>query len=339
MSNQPRMVSGIQPTNKITLGNYLGAIKNFVKYQDEYNMYVFVADLHALTTNTVVKMWDNKISVAKTYLAAGLDPKKVVIFNQSDVQEHTLLGYILTCSTTIGELNRMTQFKDKSAKCKSANGTEFIPTGLLIYPTQMAADILLYDANEVIVGQDQKQHLELTRNIAIRLNNATKSNLFTVPEFKTAEFSAKVMDLLDPTKKMSKSSENPKGVIFINDDIETTRKKIMGSLTDNFNKVKYDWDNQPGVSNLISIYASITEKSAKFLFNNGVIVYIHLNRNTLIDKKFVISLSDFNGYGIFSDIFVKYHNRTINRCIYCDTESDIIKICNDVRKIKPWDNR
>ncbi len=278
MSNKPIMVSGIQPTNQITLGNYLGAIKNFVKYQDEYNMYVFVADLHALTTNTVVKMWDNKISVAKTYLAAGLDPKKVVIFNQSDVQEHTLLGYILTCSTTIGELNRMTQFKDKSAKCKSANGTEFIPTGLLIYPTQMAADILLYDANEVIVGQDQKQHLELTRNIAIRLNNATKSNLFTVPEFKTAEFSAKVMDLLDPTKKMSKSSENPKGVIFIGDDIEVSRKKIMGSLTDNLNKVKYDWDNQPGISNLISIYATITNKSVEE-----------------IEKEF----SDIPNYGVF----------------------------------------
>ncbi len=278
MSNKPIMVSGIQPTNQITLGNYLGAIKNFVKYQDEYNMYVFVADLHALTTNTVVKMWENKISVAKTYLAAGLDPKKVVIFNQSDVQEHTLLGYILTCSTTIGELNRMTQFKDKSAKCKSANGTEFIPTGLLIYPTQMAADILLYDANEVIVGQDQKQHLELTRNIAIRLNNATKSNLFTVPEFKTAEFSAKVMDLLDPTKKMSKSSENPKGVIFIGDDIEVSRKKIMGSLTDNLNKVKYDWDNQPGISNLISIYATITNKSIEE-----------------IEKEF----SDIPNYGVF----------------------------------------
>ncbi len=261
MSNRPIMVSGIQPTNKITLGNYLGAIKNFVKFQEEYEMYVFIADLHAITTNTVSNILENKHAVAKTYLAAGLDPKKVVIFNQSDVQEHTLLGYILTCSTTIGELNRMTQFKDKSAKCKSANGTEYIPTGLLIYPTQMAADILLYDANYVIVGQDQKQHLELTRNIATRLNNATKSELFTIPEFKTDDHCAKIMDLLDPTKKMSKSSENPKGVIFINDDIEVTRKKIMGSLTDNFNKVKYDWDNQPGVSNLISIYTSITGKS------------------------------------------------------------------------------
>ncbi len=261
MSNQPRMVSGIQPTNKITLGNYLGAIKNFVKFQDEYEMYVFIADLHAITTNTVSNIAENKLSVAKTYLAAGLDPSRVVIFNQSDVQEHTMLGYILTCNTTIGELNRMTQFKDKSVKCKSANGTEFIPTGLLIYPALMAADILLYDANFVIVGQDQKQHLELTRNIAIRVNNATKSELFTVPEFKTGDFSAKIMDLLDPTKKMSKSSENPKGTIFIDDDIEVTRKKIMGSLTDNLNKVKYDWDNQPGVSNLISIYASITEKS------------------------------------------------------------------------------
>lgn len=261
MSKKAIMVSGIQPTNQITLGNYLGAIRNFVKYQNEYDMYVFIADLHAITTNVVCDIWNNKLAVAKTYLASGLDPQKVVIFNQSDVQEHTLLGYILTCNTTIGELNRMTQFKDKSAKCKSANGTEFIPTGLLIYPTQMAADILLYDANCVIVGQDQKQHLELTRNIATRINNATKSTLFTIPDFKTDEHSAKVMDLLDPTKKMSKSSENPKGTIFLSDDIEITRKKIMGSLTDNLNQVKYDVTNQPGIANLMSIYASITQKS------------------------------------------------------------------------------
>lgn len=256
------MVSGIQPTNNITLGNYLGAIRNFVQNQDKYNMYVFIADLHAIT-NSISKtdIAKNKIEIAKIYLASGLDPKKAIIFNQSDVLEHTQLGHILLCNTTIGELSRMTQYKDKTSKCKSANGTDFIPTGLLTYPTLMAADILLYDADIVIVGQDQKQHLELTRNIAQRLNNAMKKNIFKIPEFMTTKVSAKIMDLVDPTKKMSKSNENTKGTIFINDNIEITRKKIMSSLTDNYNKVKYDVEKQPGISNLINIYASVTNKS------------------------------------------------------------------------------
>lgn len=266
--NKKVMVSGVQPTNDITLGNYLGAIKNFVKYQDEYLMYVFVADLHALTTNNIdINIEKNSYNIAKTYLAAGLDPNKVIIFNQSSVIEHTLLGYIVMCNTTLGELNRMTQFKDKSSKCKSSNGTDYIPTGLLIYPTLMAADILLYDAQVVIVGQDQKQHLELTKNIATRFNNQYKKQIFKIPEFKTEVNTTKIMDLVDPSRKMSKSSLNTKGTIFINEDINLTRKKIMSSLTDNYNQVKYDVENQPGISNLINIYSSITNKSINEIEN------------------------------------------------------------------------
>lgn len=268
MNNKKIMVSGVQPTNDITLGNYLGAIRNFVKYQDEYLMYVFVADLHALTTNNAdINIEKNSYNIAKTYLAAGLDPNKVIIFNQSSVIEHTLLGYIVMCNTTLGELNRMTQFKDKSSKCKSSNGTDYIPTGLLIYPTLMAADILLYDAQVVIVGQDQKQHLELTKNIATRFNNQYKKQVFKIPEFKTEVNTTKIMDLVDPSKKMSKSSSNTKGTIFINEDIQLTRKKIMSSLTDNYNQVKYDVDKQPGISNLINIYSSITSKSIQEVEN------------------------------------------------------------------------
>lgn len=266
--NKKVMVSGVQPTNDITLGNYLGAIKNFVKYQDEYLMYVFVADLHALTTNNIdINIEKNSYNIAKTYLAAGLDPNKVIIFNQSSVIEHTLLGYIVMCNTTLGELNRMTQFKDKSSKCKSSNGTDYIPTGLLIYPTLMAADILLYDAQVVIVGQDQKQHLELTKNIATRFNNQYKKQIFKIPEFKTEVNTTKIMDLVDPSRKMSKSSSNTKGTIFINEDINLTRKKIMSSLTDNYNQVKYDVEKQPGISNLINIYSSITNKSINEIEN------------------------------------------------------------------------
>ncbi|MGL4948396.1 MAG: tryptophan--tRNA ligase [Mycoplasma sp.] len=258
--NKKIMVSGIQPTNDLTLGNYLGAIENFVQYQDQYQMYVFVADLHAITTNQDIDIAKNKINVVKTYLAANLNPEKVVIFNQSDVIEHTLLGHIMLCHTTIGELSRMTQFKDKSNTSKSANGTEFIPTGLLTYPALMAADILLYDANVVMVGQDQKQHIELTRNLATRINNLYKKENFIVPEFYASKVSAKIMDLQDPTKKMSKSSANHKGVIFLSDPIEVTSKKIMTALTDNLNSVKFDVDNQPGISNLIAIYACLTKK-------------------------------------------------------------------------------
>lgn len=271
------MLSGIQPTNDLTLGNYLGAITNFVKLQDEYQNIVFVADLHALTTELKKDLNQQTIKILKYYLASGLEPNKTIIFKQSDVLEHTFLSYLLTCNTTIGELNRMTQFKDKSSKIKNANGTEYIPTGLLIYPVLMAADILLYNPDVVVVGSDQKQHLELTRNIAIRLNNKFKFDLFKIPEPYIAKFGARIMDLQDPTKKMSKSSENKKGVIFLSDSPKDVENKIKAALTDNFNSIKYDPLNQPGISNLITIYHLITglqideiEKKYKDAANYGV---------------------------------------------------------------------
>lgn len=259
--NKLRMISGFQPTNNLTLGNYLGTIHNFVQLQDQYQMYIFIADLHSITTNNEINLNANKLMIAKTLFASGLDLSKVVIFNQSDVLEHTLLGHIMLCHTTIGELSRMTQFKDKAAKSKAANGTEYIPTGLLTYPALMAADILLYDSDVVMVGQDQKQHLELTRTLATRLNNLYKAEIFKLPDFLTDEKTTKILDLVDPTKKMSKSATDPKGVIFLNDSQAVIEKKIMGALTDNLNQVKHNMELQPGITNLINIYCSLTGKS------------------------------------------------------------------------------
>lgn len=290
-----RMVSGIQPTNNLTLGNYLGAMNNFVMYQDEYEMFIFIADLHAITTDKNSDFKTNKMNIVKLFLAAGLDPKKVTIFNQSDVIEHTLLSHILLCHTTIGELSRMTQFKDKSQNQKSANGTEYIPTGLLTYPVLMAADILLYDTDVVMVGADQKQHLELTRNLAERMNNKYQKQLFKIPSFFTKTYSSKIMDLQNPIKKMSKSSENDKGTIFLNDKPEEINKKIMSAITDNFNNVKYDTENQPGITNLINIYTTLTNKSIdeiqeefKNISNYGVF------KKAVADVvcKFIIELQD-----------------------------------------------
>lgn len=222
-------------------------------------MYIFIADLHAITTIIDKELKQNKINIAKTYIAVGLDPKKVHIFNQSEVLEHALLGYILLCNTTIGELSRMTQYKDKSLKAKKSNGTDFIPSGLLTYPALMAADILLYNADIVVVGQDQKQHLELTRNIAERINNKYNKKIFNIVEPIINDIGCKIMDLQDPSKKMSKSSENIKGTIFLTDDEEIITKKIMGAITDNYAIVKYDLEKQPGISNLLNIYSSIAD--------------------------------------------------------------------------------
>ena len=259
--NKKVMVSGVQPTNDITLGNYLGAIKNFVKYQDEYLMYVFVADLHALTTNNIdINIEKNSYNIAKTYLAAGLDPNKVIIFNQSSVIEHTLLGYIVMCNTTLGELNRMTQFKDKSSKCKSSNGTDYIPTGLLIYPTLMAADILLYQADFVPVGIDQKQHVELTRDLVIRFNHHYQKDVFVLPSPVLPKQGAKITSLSNPLKKMSKS-ESDKGTIYLLEDVQIARKKIMSAVTDSENEIRYDMENKPGISNLLTILSVLTHQS------------------------------------------------------------------------------
>ncbi|QBQ07450.1 tryptophanyl-tRNA synthetase [Spiroplasma gladiatoris] len=252
-----RMVSGITSTGKLTLGNYIGALKNFVKLQDEYEMFIFVANLHGITTPIEKEVLKNNIkqSIA-LYFACGLDPNKATIFIQSDISEHSELAWILTCNTNIGELNRMTQFKDKSSKVKANNGTEYIPSGLLMYPVLMAADILLYDPELVPVGKDQKQHIELARSIGERMNSKY-GNMFVIPEEYTPKLGSKILDLQDPTKKMSKSSSNPKSYIALLDNIDEVKKKIKSAVTDSENLIKYDLENKPGVSNLITIYSCL----------------------------------------------------------------------------------
>lgn len=250
-----RLLTGLQPTGVITLGNYIGSIKQMVENQDKYDSYIFVADLHSLTVpNENNNIKENTRSLLALYLACGIDPHKNTIFIQSENEYHTNLSWILECNTYYGELSRMHQFKEKSKK--SANFT----SGLLTYPVLMASDILLYDTDIVPVGIDQKQHVEIARDIAIRFNKKY-GDTFTVPEPLITKTGTKIMDLIDPTKKMSKSAENKKGVIFLLDDEKDIRKKIMSATTDSEMIVKYDKENKPGISNLINIYSSLTLKS------------------------------------------------------------------------------
>ncbi|VEU75351.1 tryptophanyl-tRNA synthetase [Mycoplasmopsis maculosa] len=253
-----RLVSGIKPTGSLTLGNYIGALKNFVKLQDEYETYYFVADLHSLTMgdSNPEELKKRRKEIVALYLACGLDPNKCSIFYQSDIYEHALLQWILTCESTLGELNRMTQFKDKSQKAlKQANGTEKIPTGLLMYPTLMAADIILYNADFVPIGEDQTQHLELTRTLVERLNKKYKLDL-KVPTGIVPKVGARIKSLTNPSEKMSKSEHGTKSTIYLFDDPEVAYKKIMKSVTDSENKV-YISNEKEGVLNLLNIYASL----------------------------------------------------------------------------------
>lgn len=254
-----RLISGVQPSGNITLGNYIGAIKNFVSLQDtleDTDILVFIADLHAITVNQdPQKLRKNIKSLAAIYLACGLDPEKVHIFIQSEVPAHNQLAWIMECNNYIGELERMTQFKDKKAK-----QVQGVSAGLLTYPSLMAADILLYDANLVPVGIDQKQHLELTRNIAERFNQKY-GDTFVVPEPYIAKAGQKIMSLVNPTKKMSKSDDNPKAYIALLDDINVIKNKIKSAVTDSDTHIKYDIENKPGISNLLTIYSCLTNKS------------------------------------------------------------------------------
>ncbi len=253
---KPTIVSGITATGQLTLGNYIGVIKNFIELQKDNNLIIFVANLHAITIPISKEELRNNIkNMVALYYACGLGSQKAIIFVQSDVLEVTLLAHILLCNTTIGELSRMTQFKDKSIKMKAENGTEFIPTGLLTYPTLMAADILLYDADLVPVGKDQKQHIELTRNIAERMNNRYQQDLFKIPTNFIPPIGGKIMDLQNPTKKMSKSSNNPKSFIGLLDAPEVIRGKIRSAVTDSEGKIAYNPEQKPGVSNLLTIYS------------------------------------------------------------------------------------
>ena len=248
-----RMLSAIKPTGQLTLGNYIGALKNFVKYQDDYELYVFVANLHCITVfQEPSELKKNLKDAIALYLAAGLNPDKCTIFLQTDVKEHAELGYIMACNTYMGELNRMTQFKEKMQKKETA-----LTAGLYTYPCLMAADILLYDADYVPVGEDQKQHVELTRDIAIRFNNRY-GETFTLPQALVAKVGKRIMSLNDPTKKMSKSEGNDKGCIYLLDDLNVARKKIMSAVTDSYNELKIDHEKQPGLYNLFEIYSSLS---------------------------------------------------------------------------------
>ena len=254
-----KLLSGIQPSNKLTLGNYFGAIKSYVDFQNDFDSYIFVANLHVITNPKIdfKSIIENTKTVVCMYSACGLDLKKNHVFIQSDVAAHPQLEHILMCNSTIGELNRMTQFKDKSKKFTNANGTDTIPAGLFTYPVLMAADILLYDPEFVPVGSDQKQHMELTQNIAMRMNKKY-GEIFTIPKPYIPKVGARIMDLQNPNIKMSKSTANQNGVIYLLDEPEVARKKIMSAKTDSLNQVKFDVKNQPGVSNLIGIYSALT---------------------------------------------------------------------------------
>ena len=249
------ILSGIKPTGQLTLGNYIGAISKFVKLQDSGESFLFIADLHALTLPIDPNvLYENSRDLAAFYLAAGLDPNKSNIFLQSDVSAHSELAIILQNYLYMGELSRMTQFKDKSSKMKE----EAIGLGLFAYPVLMAADIVLYDSKVIPVGEDQVQHVELARDLVKRFNNRY-GEVLVMPKAEVAKVGARIMSLSDPTKKMSKS--DPKGDIYLKDEPAVIRKKIMSAVTDMEAHVHYDPEKQPGISNLMTILSSLTGKS------------------------------------------------------------------------------
>lgn len=244
-----RVFSGVQPSGNLTIGNYLGAIKQFVEMQNEADALYCVVDLHAITVpQDPAELRKRSREIAQLYLACGVDPAKATVFIQSHVKEHAELGWLLQCASYMGELNRMTQYKDKS------EGKQSVQVGLYTYPVLMAADILLYDTTHVPVGDDQKQHIELTRDIATRFNGRF-GDTFVLPEPHIQEFGARIMALDEPTKKMSKSAENEGSRIAILEDPAVFKKKIMRAVTDTENEIRFDEDNKPGVSNLLTIYS------------------------------------------------------------------------------------
>ena len=250
-----RVFSGVQPTGNIHLGNYLGALKQFVELQDDNECIYCIVDLHSITVPQDPKeLRKHILDVAALYLSIGVDPKKSTVFVQSDVSGHSELSWILTCSSYTGELSRMTQFKDKS------RGKESAPAGLFTYPIMMAADILLYDTDIVPVGNDQKQHIEICRDIAIRVNNRFKDT-FVIPDGRFIKEGARIMALDDPTKKMSKSAENIHSRISLLDEDSKIKKSIMRATTDSDGEIRFDPENKPGVSNLLNIYSALSGKS------------------------------------------------------------------------------
>ncbi len=255
LNDKKVLYSGIQATGSLTLGNYLGAIKNWLSLNEEYECFFGVMDLHSLTVRQEPAEFRKRArSLIALYIAAGLDPEKNCIYFQSHVSAHAELSWILGCFTYIGELNRMTQFKDKAAK-----HSDNINAGLYTYPVLMAADILLYQTDYVPVGKDQQQHIEITRDIARRFNSIY-GDVFTVPEGYYGKSGARVMSLQDPTKKMSKTDENPNGSIYLTDDEDTVARKCRRAVTDSGSEIRYSQD-KPGISNLLDIYSACSGKS------------------------------------------------------------------------------
>ncbi|MGX5359312.1 tryptophan--tRNA ligase [Kocuria sp. KH4] len=254
-SGRPRVVSGVQPSaDSLHLGNYVGAVRNWVDMQDDNECVFFVADLHAVTTDQDPATLAQRTRVtAAQYIAAGIDPERSTLLVQSHVPEHAQLAWALNCITGFGEASRMTQFKDKSAKQGAENAT----VGLFAYPVLMAADILIYQAHQVPVGEDQRQHLELTRNLAQRFN-ARYGDTFVVPETKILAESAKVYDLQNPTAKMSKSAAAENGLLRLLDPAKQNAKKIRSAVTDDGTEIRFDREAKPGISNLLTIYSALT---------------------------------------------------------------------------------
>ena len=255
-----------QPTGKLHLGNYIGAVRQWVQMQQDYECYFGIVDMHAITMPYVpAQLRQNTYMCAAQYLACGLDPDKCNMFIQSNVRGHAELTWILACLCPVGQLERMTQFKDKARKLSEGAGDVSIGAGLLFYPVLMAADILIYNADIVPVGEDQKQHMELARDLAQKFNN-TYSPTFTIPEAYIPKTGARVMSLQNPEAKMSKSDKNALGSLYIIDTPDALRKKIMSAVTDSGSEVKFSPD-KPGISNLISIFSSVSEKSVAEIEN------------------------------------------------------------------------
>lgn len=298
--NKKRMISGIKPTGQLTLGNYLGAIKQFIKYQDEYDLYVFIADLHALTLPIdSEELKQNIENLVAVYLACGLDPEKCTIFKQSQIIGHNDLSWILTCNSNVSDFTKMPQYKNYIEK----NSTNGVPAGMLMYPALMAADILLYDADYVPVGIDQMPHVDLCRDMAEKFNKRFPG-AFKLPSGVLSKSSSKIMSLSDPTRKMSKS-ESDKGTIYLLDDIEISKKKIMKALTDSENAFYYDPEKKPGLSNLINIYSALSG----------------LSIDEVVEK-----YKDSENYGVFK------------RALCELLEAELVPIQNKVREIKNSDD-
>ena len=255
-----RVFSGVQPTGNIHIGNYAGALRQFADLQELEDCFYCVVDMHSITLpQDPALLHEHVYDVAALYMAVGVDPKKSTIFVQSDVSGHAELAWILMCNAYTGELSRMTQFKEKSRNQESA------PAGLFTYPILMASDILLYDTDIVPVGNDQKQHIEITRDIAIRINNRFNSEIFVIPEGRFLKSGARIMSLDDPTAKMSKSAENPFSRISLLDDEAKIKKSIMKATTDSEGSIRFDLDNKAGISNLLNIYSAFAGKTIEEL--------------------------------------------------------------------------